>query len=134
MCKENELLVCEFCGKIFSRPCGFAMHYRTCKQNPNRTLLINHKCNFPHVVKESGWVCAICGSKFKTRKDLYLHRDESHPERKGIAWNKGLTKYVDERIRRYGETYHNNIVNGTIVPPQLGKPISNEVKDKISSH
>ncbi len=131
MCEENEFLVCEFCGKTFSRPCGFAIHCRACKQNPNRKPLSNNKGH--RQSKIGGWTCIICNSKFMTRKDLYLHRDEVHPERKGIAWNKGLTKYTNERVRQCGETYHNNVINGTIIPSQLGKPISNEVKDKISS-
>ena len=37
---------CKFCGRVFNRPCGLAIHERTCKLNPDRKPLENHVCNF----------------------------------------------------------------------------------------
>ena len=51
----------------------------------------------------------------------------SHP-----AWNKGKTKEDDIRIRKGAETYHNRVIAGEIIPPQLGKPHTEETKRKIS--
>lgn len=48
------------------------------------------------------------------------------------SWNKGLTKYNNEILRRSGEKYKAKINSGEIIPNQLGKPLSEEVKKKIS--
>ena len=125
---------CQYCQKEFKRECGLAMHERTCKDNPNRKPLENHICNFPaKQSKEGGWSCCYCDSRFKTRKDLYLHRDKVHPDRKNVHWNKGLTKETNESIKRQSETYHSNIINGKIIPSKLGKSVSDSTKSKISS-
>lgn len=68
---------CRFCNKEFIRPCGLAIHERTCKQNPDRRPVENHVCNFPkegkYLPKEGGWNCRGCGINLKTRKELHEH-------------------------------------------------------------
>ena len=39
--------ICKFCGKVCIRPSGLAIHERTCKLNPERKPIQNHKCNWP---------------------------------------------------------------------------------------
>ena len=41
--------ICKFCGKVCIRPSGLAIHERTCKLNPERKPIQNHKCNWPTV-------------------------------------------------------------------------------------
>lgn len=65
---------CKFCGRVFIRPCGLAIHERTCKQNPDRRPIEHHVCNFQKRCKESGWVCKGCNVKFRTRKELNEHK------------------------------------------------------------
>lgn len=69
---------CRFCGRVCNRPCGLAIHERTCRENPNRIPIKNHVCNFPkeyiRPTKESGWKCGGCGIKLRTRKELNSHK------------------------------------------------------------
>lgn len=55
-----------------------------------------------------------------------------HKERNGkiVAWNKGLTKETDERVKKQGETFHNRYVNGVI--NRSSSKHSEETKKKIS--
>ena len=48
------------------------------------------------------------------------------------SWNKGLSKETDERIKLRGERLHERYENGELKAPQTGKPISDEIKKKIS--
>ncbi len=81
MCEE---FVCQFCNKVFKRPCALAIHERTCKQNLNRIPLTNHRCNLPHESKIGGWSCRFCQLKFRTRKELSNHISSIHSSNKGI--------------------------------------------------
>lgn len=47
------------------------------------------------------------------------------------AWNKGLTKEIDERVRKYGETYRNGVKSGKIIPWVLGK--SKDTDERIAN-
>lgn len=49
-----------------------------------------------------------------------------------VAWNKGLTKETCESIKKGSDTYKKHLAAGLIIPAQLGKPISKEVRKKIS--
>ena len=72
---------CQFCHKEFKRPCGLAVHERTCKENPNRTPLENHICNFKHSnhpAKCNGWTCGVCGLNFRVRSELTAHLNETN--------------------------------------------------------
>ena len=68
---------CRFCGKEFKRPCALGLHERTCKFNPNRKPLVNHKCNLPKKVGYGNWECS-CGLVFNTKNELYKHKHEVH--------------------------------------------------------
>lgn len=48
----------------------------------------------------------------------------------GCAWNKGLTKEIDERVRRYGESYSKGVKSGKIIPWVLGK--TKETDERIA--
>ncbi len=89
---------CRFCNKEFIRPCGLAIHERTCKQNPDRRPVENHVCNFPkegkYLPKEGGWECSGCGDKLRTRKELSEHHkhctlysniERKHPKKEFVC-------------------------------------------------
>ena len=63
---------------------------------------------------------------FKNKKDG-LHKDK-HGQ---IPWNKGLSKYTDERIKRCSDVVSNMYKTGKIIPVQSGKPRTDEEKEKI---
>ena len=49
------------------------------------------------------WTCTICGEVFSTRSSMQQHRKDVHQWKKGMAWNKGLTKETSESIRLCAE-------------------------------
>lgn len=48
------------------------------------------------------------------------------------AWNSGLTKETDPRIKKAADTFNNRILIGEIKPFFLGKSLSTEHRQKIS--
>lgn len=73
------------------------------------------------------YICKYCGKVCKNKNSLVQHeiRCNKNPNKidtskcfginsqKGhVAWNKGLTKYDDPRIAKYGTTYKENYKNG----------------------
>lgn len=91
--------------------------------------------------------CKYCGAEKKNRNSLIQHeiRCSKNPKRipvtitgvnnKGhIAWNKGLTKYTDERVAKNGQAITNGYKSGKIQPLRGAQnPSSNpEVRKKIS--
>ena len=87
--------------------------------------------------------CPYCGKHY-SKYGIKCHIWRTHGEGQNfnpnsgyqtgqrIAWNKGLTKQTDQRVKKTGESYHNRILNGSIIPPQLGKPLSDQHKKKVS--
>lgn len=99
----------------------------------------NHKCNFPKPKKSKygTWSCRFCGLIFETKHELYDHYHECHsdklmPHGKGhIAWNRGLTKDTDERVRKWTKTMHDKYESGELVGSFTGRHHSSETKDKL---
>lgn len=54
------------------------------------------------------------------------------PNKNRVAWNKGLTKETDERVKQFGETYSKRAKEGKIISPWKGKTLSEEHKVKVS--
>ena len=62
---------------------------------------------------DNKWVCSVCNKEFNSRQATtsHIHRAHTNP---GIsygghttgkpAWNKGLTKETDSRVKQYGDT------------------------------
>lgn len=67
-----------------------------------------------------------CVFNGKLRKDQYTEQS-----RKKQCWNKGLTKYTNQSLRKKGLTYHQKILQGKIIPYQLGKAHTDQWKDKM---
>lgn len=91
------------------------------------------------------YICPHCGKEY-SKNGIGTHIWRNHTEegqkfnpntgtydRTGrVAWNKGLTKETDERVRRYGKTTSERYKNHINTPPSLGKTLSEETKKKIS--
>lgn len=85
--------------------------------------------------------CPYCKKLFNNRgingHVWRLHTEEGSKykrkyEKGKVAWNKGLTKETNEALKRKGETLKRNIKLGLVIPNQLGKPHTQETKDKVS--
>ena len=65
------------------------------------------------------WKCKRCNLVFETRRQLEAHNHEVHPIKKGVAWNKGLTKETDERIaigaEKVSKTLKDGFKNGKFI-------------------
>lgn len=58
----------------------------------------------------------------------YNIKNQGHP-----AWNKGLTKETDIRVKRYGETYRKRVKSGKIIPWIRGKTKETDERIALSS-
>lgn len=97
------------------------------------------------------WICPFCNNVFRTRRLLREHKklcdlnknktvqkyiiDENGKRRLAPgcnAWNKGLTKETDERVKLRGETLSEGYKSGRLVNANTGTHHSDEQKKKIS--
>jgi len=84
----------------------------------------------------------ICGKEFEKSQSLNAHYSHCLIHRNGKKpidrflntrnWNKGLSKETDERVKKFGESYSNNIKTGKTVPGRLGKHISEKTREILS--
>jgi len=80
--------------------------------------------------------CPHCDKEY-SKYGIKNHIEQSHNGKKNgmsgkKAWNKGLTKETDDRVKQAADTLNEGFESGRIIPVQTGKPISQETKDKIS--
>lgn len=111
------------------------------KPNYNRHVL-SHKEDFMRVpkqkVKHEGLNCLYCGKECKNKNSLAQHecRCKNNPNHYAITlknekpWNKGLTKEIDERVLKNGESV--KIAIRKKGSWWLGKHHSEETKRKLS--
>lgn len=138
------MFICQYCKKEFKNASGLRNHERSCKLNPDR---VNIKS--PSVNDYQEVYCKFCGKLCFSLNSLINHQRlcKSNPERSltyyeqtGVsnlpsaqkAWNKGLTKETDDRIRKSAESLHNKYLTGQLVNHQTGKVRTEEEKRKIS--
>lgn len=93
---------------------------------------------------ENEFICKFCGKHCKNGNSLRNHerlcklnpeRQESHFVKWNEtheAWNKGLSKETDERLKKSAETLHNGYATGRIINSNKGKFHTEEQKQKIS--
>lgn len=112
-----------------------------CRRSYCGKLVKHHVCNFKNKGKKAPfgtWKCNHCDFIGETKAQLISHKKEKHPEFTGKdhkgwrGWNNGLTAETNESIKRGRETYKRHLKEGKFKPPQLGKPILEETKKKIS--
>ena len=100
-----ETYICKFCGKLCKNPNSLRNHERLCKLNPNRD-----ERSYQNLIKGH---------------EITHHIGHS-------AWNKGLNKESDERVKRQGETYSSRYKTGSPEAKALGHVMTEEIKKKIS--
>lgn len=122
--------VCKFCGSEFENGSGsFCSHSCQGKWSAN-----NCKKSSGYKSEFGRWKCTVCGFIAESRAKLFKHT-KSHrlnPDEK-CAWNKGLTKDTDVRLKKSGESYSKKVKDGVIKPSFLGKHFTKEQKQKISN-
>lgn len=88
--------------------------------------------------------CRYCKKECKNENSLRNHERlcKMNPNRQisafveynknKIVWNKGLTKEIDERVKKQSETLKNKYDSGELIHYNKDKKTSDEVKKKIS--
>lgn len=135
------MYICKYCGREFDNRFKLNGHICWCKSNPNAKGKCNFnsesKKEKMKLFNENrdDLFCQYCGKQCKNLNSLKQHevrcknnpnaisvRDNFYEYRlrnqsknlSFIPWNKGLTKDTDDRVKKYGETYHNRYVKGEI--------------------
>lgn len=89
---------------------------------------------------ETSCICKFCGKSCKNENSHRNHERlcPKNPDRKYVshtighkAWNKGLTKDTDERIRKSAETFSKRYKGTELGKLRLGHPCSEEHKAKM---
>lgn len=94
--------ICKYCKKECKNSNSLRNHERLCKYNPNR--------------QESQFV------KFnKLKTDGIIN-----------VWNKGLTKFNDERVNKQSNTLKNKYESGELISPNKGRKHTDEEKRNLS--
>ena len=121
--------VCKFCGSEFEKGsgsfCSRSCQGKWCATNSNKPT--GYRSEFGR------WKCTVCGFIAESRKKLFEHTKTHrlNPDEK-CAWNKGLTKETDIRIKKAGERYSQKVKSGLIIPPYTGKSLSDEHRKHVS--
>lgn len=128
---------------------------KSTKQCPkcNRNITTNNynrhvvACNIKatHKMPENGkFICDECNKTFELPSAIASHYWLSHTEEGKIhkdklniihtnrkAWNKGLTKETDDRVKKCGITLSNRFKSGEVIPHMTGKHHTDATKQKL---
>lgn len=129
-----KIFYCEQCGKEHNGSYGSG---RFCSDHCRRVYSakkVKHRVNNLPIkkVKDGGWKCPYCEKIFHTRREKQMHVKEVHPERIGIAWNKGLTKESNAIVKQAAETLKYKYDTYKIIPFWKGHSHSEYTKRLIS--
>ena len=107
-----------------------------------------HYCKYcgqeaKHILYNHIWCCSESINKCpemrrrNSERHKELCKDKNGIYKKFIgsnhdAWNKGLTSSTDPRVEKFKQTIKKRYKDGIIIPHQLGKPLSEETKRKLS--
>jgi hypothetical protein len=92
-------------------------------------------------MEENKNICNLCQREFKTYQALNSHKWRSHTEKgKGhkptgnnkSPWNKGLTKDTDERVKKNGTSFSENLKSGKTENKWTGRKHKKETIKKLS--
>lgn len=136
-------VICEICGKEISLN-NIKKHLQSHESHPEY-----HMSKMQHVTHD-GLNCIYCGKLCKNKNSLAQHecRCKENPNRYKIlnnfkvyntkshsAWNKGLTKETDERVRRNGEAVKASFLNENrkVLYGDDNPSRRKEVREKISN-
>jgi hypothetical protein len=128
------------CGRNFLKSTSLNSHKRFCNTHVKKEKVISK-----YKLSENLYECE-CKRQFNNHQSLNAHFTHCIIHRNGIPgtnesglsfnkngpWNKGLNKNLDERLKKSGELYTQNIKNGKFFPSFLGKHHTIETKEKLS--
>lgn len=109
-----KIYICENCSNEHDGSYGSG---RFCSKHCKQAWIakhVNHSnkerkdCRSPY----GTWKCKCCNLIFETRSKLFAHNHEFHPIPKHQAWNKGLTKETDLRIKIGAEKVSQSLIDG----------------------
>lgn len=98
-------------------------------------------------LEENKYACPFC-DKVYSKKGICSHIWRNHTDagrkfdpfekytKNGLkhpGWNKGLTAEVNESVKKYKEKLKDGYKSGRLIPPFLGRPLTEDHKKKISS-
>lgn len=136
-----QYTVCEQCGKRISNS-NLSKHLRRHELHPESFEVPKYR------VTHDGLNCQFCGKECKNNNSLRNHerlcksnpeRDVSNVYKDGFnnqgrnAWNTGLTKETDHRIREQSETLSTKYKLGILTNGFKGKHHSDATKEHLSS-
>lgn len=129
-------VICEKCGREISKS-NISKHLRSHETHPE-----NFKKETYHLDHDDLF-CKFCGKEYKNKNSLVQHEIRCKENHNKInvyvsnfnnighaAWNKGLTKETDERVKQRGLNLHNNVKSGKTI--FKGHAHSEETKEKLS--
>lgn len=135
---QRTKVKCELCGQEISKS-NYTKHIGRHEKHPETFE------KPPYSLDHDGLICQYCGKEWKNRNSLCTHERqcEKNPKRQKIiiegfnnvgrtAWNKGLTKETDERVKQRGEKLHNRYVNKELIRYNLGSHHTEEEKYNLS--
>lgn len=131
---KRETIKCKKCQKFISKS-NYKRHTNSCG-NKKYNLKISEEWK----ISENNYKCPYCSKNFSKmgiithilrihiKPELFENSKNKTPR---IAWNKGLTKETDNRVKKGGETFKNKLKNGEIKSTWKGKKHTKETKIKI---
>lgn len=152
---------CKYCGKIFSSKHKLAGHTTHCKLNPNydinrekckQNISKSNKNNLNKNNKNNeirnDLFCQYCNKQCKSLNSLHNHERlcKFNPNRvkssfvkhnkinknDNYVWNKGLTKFSDDRVNKQSNTLKNKYKTGELVSPNKGRKYTESEKKHLS--
>ena len=108
-CKVESGFKCPYCEKVVKSFSGLKHHILCCSSNPNILDELN---------KYKDTRLSSC-KKGRDKKSSYP------------SWNKGLTKYTDERLKKQGDKLSKRYKCGELTGSFKGKKHTQETKDKL---
>lgn len=132
---KNQIdYICKFCSNKFNKVNGLHRHEKRCKNNPDRIYDTYSKSYV-----ECNLYCKFCNKLCKNLNSLRQHeiRCKNNPDRiipvdnfnhsksSKSPWNKGLTKYSDERVMNYAKSISKKFKDNPdlVVLPDFSNPI-----------
>ncbi len=108
---------CENCGKEHNGSYGSGRFCsKSCKQSYIAKQVKHRVCEFTknsskYRAPYGTWICSKCNKIFETRRKLTEHCHQNHPLN-GKAWNSGLTKETDNRLKISSEKISKTLKDG----------------------